>query len=203
MYYVMPLNDTKQKHLSVYLTSATRQNIASLPARRAWPPHAVMLTHDLASLAVRAGHLAWLETMSSTGGGALCPWPYSPMKCAGLRGAVLQRTGPWNTNMRIFFSEIWYYCILNFIIQLQEWTALLHILSSTFTFGVHCTSCKELWCRLYLGSKHGDAVQPNWDPHIDHDTRTEISSKLQKCSAFNTVYNYLLVSGYFFSFSSE
>lgn len=82
----------------LFLTSATGQNIATLPAGGARPPHAVMFTRGLSSSAVRAGHLAWLETMPPTGGSALRPRPYTPVKGTGLCGAILQGAGPTNTN---------------------------------------------------------------------------------------------------------
>lgn len=78
----------------LFLTSATGQDIASLPAGRARPPHAVMLPCGLSGSTVRAGHVAWLETVASAGGGALRPRPYMPVQGAGLCGAVLHRAGP-------------------------------------------------------------------------------------------------------------
>lgn len=84
--------------MKLFLTFATGQNIASLPAWRARPPHAVMFPHGLSSSEVRAGHLPGLEAVPSTGGGARCPRPCTPMKGTGLCGAVLQRAGPTFAN---------------------------------------------------------------------------------------------------------
>lgn len=80
------------------LTSATGQDVASLPAGRAGLPHAVMFPRGFSSPQVCAAHLAGLEAVAAAGGCARCPWADSPVESAGLCGAVLQGAGPANGN---------------------------------------------------------------------------------------------------------
>lgn len=107
VYYTYPLHHSSPlcQWLERFLTSATGQNIASLPAVRARPPHAVMLACGLSSPTVRTGHLAWLETVPPAGGRALRPRADAPMEGTGLRGAVLQGDGPTITNTERKGSE--------------------------------------------------------------------------------------------------
>lgn len=57
-----------------------------------------MFSRGLSGPQVRAGHLPGLEAVPSAGGGARCPGPRTPLKGAGLRGAVLQGAGPGSAN---------------------------------------------------------------------------------------------------------
>lgn len=150
---------TRLHYLTLCLTSATGQDVASLPAGRARPPHAVMLPCGLSGSTVRAGHVARLETVASAGGGALRPRPYMPVKGAGLCGAVLHGAGP---TLQYYTIRYWQ-CIT--IVDIQ-YTMMISI----FTSGVHCTSYERLWWHLCPGSKHGGAAWPHWDPHTDRGT---------------------------------
>lgn len=78
----------------ILLTSATGQDVASLPAGRAGLPHAVMFPCGLPSVEVCAAHLAGLKAMAAAGSGARRPRAYTPTERAGLCGAVLQRARP-------------------------------------------------------------------------------------------------------------
>lgn len=86
-----------------------------------------------------------------------------------------------------WYTGFTFWCCVEMPIWLCNQCALIimydHV-TSIHTFGVHCTFCGGLCWPLCLGSKCGGAVWPNWDPHNDHDTETEISSWLEASSAF-------------------